>query len=179
MKKTGLVFLSLMLMAPVTNAQSISDALKKCGKEQNSLKRLVCYDRLVNELDKYSGLDDLMNLPAPLPADTSTAAGPNQSASAPRRPVAVSNEEANFGLDKRDLPQQPVEKISSTITKVAQDRYGQFIFTLANGMVWKQSDTSRFKGKVDMEVYIEKGFLGSHYMGSASVNTRMKVKRVK
>lgn len=182
MKKTGFAMLMLMFFAPVASAESLSDALKQCGKQQNSLKRLVCYDRIVNEMDKYSGLDDFMNLPAPLPADGSasqTSTAPSQPSNTTKSPAQAASSPSDFGLEARKIRQDTADKIYSTVSNFKKDGLGNLIISLANGMVWKQLESSSLRVKKDQEVYVEKGMLGSHYLSREAVNSRIKVKRIK
>jgi hypothetical protein len=51
MNKTTLVICSWLRMTGLAQAQSVSQALINCSKELDSLKRLVCYDRLTAGLN--------------------------------------------------------------------------------------------------------------------------------
>lgn len=185
MKKSGLIILSLLLVAPFSQAETLSDALKQCGQQQNSLKRLVCYDRLVNDIEQYSGLNDLLNVPAPLPAaGTSTqSTTPSVPSSAPPRqssaPAAAPSSSSDFGLEARQIRQDTADKIYSTVKSFKKDGLGNLVITLANGMVWKQLESSSLRIKSDQQVYVEKGLIGSHYLSRDEVNSRIKVKRIK
>lgn len=185
MKKLTLALAISLLATPVTYAQSLSGALKECGQQQNSLKRLVCYDRIVNEMDKYSGLDELMNVPAPLPARTGDAArtgnAPANDRQAPpaRRAAPPANPTSDFGLPDTKTKQDTPEKIFSQVASIRKDPYGNRTVTLANGQVWKQQESSNIRLKKGEDVYVETGVLGSFFLSKESVNKRMRVKRIK
>ncbi len=183
MKKPGLIILSFLFLAPLSQAESLSDALKKCGQQQNSLKRLVCYDRLVNDIEKYSGLNDLLNVPAPLPATGAVEQSTVPSSVTATRPspatVAEPISTSDFGLEARQLRQDTADKIYSTVKSFKKDGLGNLVITLSNGMIWKQLESSSLRVKSDQQVYVEKGLLGSHYLSRDNVNSRIKVKRIK
>lgn len=168
---------ALMALTGTAQAESIQGAMRQCGAVQNSLKRLVCYDEIVNNLERYSGLDDLMNIPAPLPAHGGSAAAAPQAQAAAQSP-SVNND--RFGFEYKLAQQDTDERIFVKIAKAVKGRFDRFTITLDNGQVWKQSDSSaRMKFKEGEQVYIEKGALGSFFLGKESLNKRMKVKRVK
>lgn len=185
MKKINLAMLSMCFMAFCSQAENISDALKSCGQQQNSLKRLVCYDKIVNNIDKYSGLNDLLNVPAPLPPSNSRIPSSRPVTAVPATssvPEPVQTEVADgddFGLEARRIRKNSEDKIYSKVASTKKDPKGKYIITLANGMVWKQTEPSPIRPKVDSEIYVEKGLMGSHYLSREEVNSRMKVKRIK
>lgn len=171
----------------VAQAETLSQALKKCGQVQNSLKRLVCYDQIVNDMNRYGGLDDLMNVPAPLAAAgaPSPSRQTNQAASAPQStaqtPAASqpAQRNADFGLEQRKLLEDTDQKIYASVTKIVKDPYKKRIFTLDNGHVWKETEVGSLRIKVNEVVYIERGSLGSFHMSRDDIKRRLRVKRVK
>lgn len=187
MKITQAATLSLLLVASYGHGESISEALKKCGQTQNSLKRLVCYDGIVNDMDKYSGLNDLMNIPAPLSQSGTNSVAPisgsaNASQSSPKSQVsstATEQKKDDFGLEHKRLYEEIEDKVYATISSVAKDPVGKRIFTLDNGHVWQQLTAERFSVKANQVVFIERGVLNSYMMGSDSFNKKTRIKRIK
>jgi hypothetical protein len=183
MKKPQVAIFSFLLFASFSHGQSISDALKTCGKTQNSLKRLVCYDRIVNDMDKYSGVNDLMNIPAPLTQSSKGAVAPAKSPSSDNtQPVgkdANVNPSDGFGLEHKQLYQETEDKIYANVSSVKKGPRGKHTFTLENGQVWQQITAENFKIKENQEVFIERGVLNSYMMGSDSFNKKTRVKRIK
>ncbi|GAB5381911.1 MAG: hypothetical protein Alis3KO_30950 [Aliiglaciecola sp.] len=177
----SLVVVSASLSLPV-QAESISQALKKCGQVQNSLKRLVCYDGIVNDLNKYGGLDELMSVPAPLPAtspNTPSASVPQTSA--PQQPAvsATPSRNQDFGMEQRNLRDDTEDKIYATVVSIKKDARKKRLFTLDNGHVWREADGSSLSIKENEVIYVERGAIGSFHMSKDSVNRRIRVSRVK
>ncbi len=181
MKKLQLALAFACLATSTSYAQSLSGALKKCGQEQNSLKRLVCYDRIVNEMDKYSGLDELMNVPAPLPAQKGTSAATGDRKAPPAAATAgqSANPTSNFGLPDTVTKQNTEEKIYARIVGLKKDPYGNRSITLDNGQVWKQQESSNIRLKKGDDIYVETGVLGAFFLSKESINKRLRVKRIK
>lgn len=180
MKKLSIVALLLCAAASESQAESISDALKDCGRQQNSLKRLVCYDKVVQNLDRYSGLDELMNVPAPLPAQAGSQA-PSRTPYKPQPRVESaqpSTPSSDFGMENR-RDAEAVDKIYGNITELKKGPRKRYILTLDNGQVWKQTDNETLSLKVGQTVYVERGVLGAFYMSKDSVNRKIRVKRSK
>lgn len=185
MKKIGFWLLPLSLLALTGTAQadeSIQDAMRKCGSVQNSLKRLVCYDDIVNNLERYSGLDDLMNIPAPLPPSAAAGTTPSAPVATQQAPKAQQEQSTTdrFGFEHKRANVDTEERIFAKVTKVKKGPYDKVSISLDNGQVWKETDSmARLKVKVDDEIYIEKGALGAFFLGKEGLNKRLKVKRVK
>lgn len=182
MNKRLLAILSLTLCAHFSHAESISDALKTCGETQNSLKRLVCYDGIVQDMDKYSGLDDLMSIPAPLQQSSTKTLAPVAPASSSSPSAEVSSTEStenqDFGLEHKKLYDDTEDKIYATVAKVKKDAVGKLTITLDNGHVWKQIGTDKFRAKANEVVFIERGVLNSYMMGRDSSNKKTRVRRI-
>lgn len=178
----SLVVTSVVLSIPV-QAESVSQALKKCGQVQNSLKRLVCYDAIVNDLNKYGGLEELMSIPAPLPANSGNVPSPSASQPAVTQQPAVTatrpQRNSDFGMEQRNLRDDTEDKIYATVVNIKRDARKKRVFTLDNGHVWREGEGSSLSIKVDEVVYIERGAIGSFHMSKDSVNRRIRVKRVK
>ena len=186
---------SLLVLAVVLGASSsqfaqaetLSQALKKCGQVQNSLKRLVCYDQIVNDMNRYGGLDDLMNVPAPLAANNApstnqqssqTSNQPQSEATQPA-PNQAAQRNADFGLEQRKLFEDTDQKIYATVTKITTNPHKKRTFTLDNGHVWRETEIGSLRIKVSEVVYIERGSLGSFHMSRDDIKRRLRVKRVK
>ena len=181
MMKKYFALLAVVMVAPFSQAKSISEALEECGRVQNSLKRLVCYDGVVNELNRYTGLDDLMNVPAPLPAAKGgTASRPV----APAPAAGSSKQEAfsptdDFGMEYKRLRENTEDKIYANVSSVKKDARKRLVLTLDNGHVWKQTDSGAFRVKDGDVIYVERGALGAFYLSKDDVNRRIRVKRSK
>lgn len=181
MKKLSFVALLLCAATSPSQAESISDALKDCGRQQNSLKRLVCYDKVVQSLDRYTGLDELMHVPAPLPAQGSTRPS---TAGAPYKPqprvesAAPSSPSSDFGMENRPK-NNAIDKLYASIVGIKKSARKRYVLTLDNGQVWNQTDNETLMLKEGQMIYVERGALGAFYLSKDSVNRRIRVKRAK
>ena len=182
--------LSAFLFPMTVNAETISEALLDCSKESNSLKRLVCYDRLVKDIKQYEdGERPSFSLPGfSLESDQNAQAPSAQTPvtpAAPVRPAAPArDEDADFGLsdrqkeDKKEEKNKEKKKIYLTIAKIEQSGRINVKLTFENGQVWRQTDNSRGpKLRVGDVVYIERAALGSFVLSKDDVKKRIRVKR--
>ena len=177
MKKLSFVALLLCVAAAPSQAKTISEALKECGRQQNSLKRLVCYDKVVQGLDRYSGADELMYVPAPLPAQ-GTSSRPQSDRGSDYSVAAPSSADSSFGMENK-RPAESQDKIYAEIVEIKQNPRKRYILTLSNGHVWNQTDGESLRLKVGQTIYIERGALGAFYLSKDSANRRIRVKRSK
>jgi hypothetical protein len=90
---------------------------------------------------------------------------------------------ADFGaedLERNDEDaDETLTRIESVIEDVSENRREIRTFTLTNGQMWRETETSRLRLREGMEIYIEKGLMSAHYLGKPSSNRRVRVKRVK
>jgi len=170
MKKTITLFITLLGASSVW-AQSLSDAVTSCRAESNSLKRLVCYDKLAKSLDQYADMD--LNA---IRAARSQAAQLSDSASTGH---IVINPEKEFGIERKQVAEKRLDELSASIAKVSKNPHGKLVVTLNNGQVWKQIDSLLMKLKPGQKVNIERGSFGSFLMGVEGINKTIRVKRVK
>lgn len=175
--------LSALLLSGISQAESISAALKNCGQVQNSLKRLVCYDKIVNEMNRYGDLDQLMSIQAPLAVDSGQQPAPSSDMSkevAKNDPAESNATDADFGMEQQRLKEQNTEdKIYAKVVKIEKNARKKRTFTLSNGHVWRETEGVSLKIKVDETIYIERGALGSFHLSKDKVSRRIRVKRVR
>ncbi|WP_421133428.1 hypothetical protein [Alteromonas sp. A079] len=169
------------LSASLANAETIGEALNGCKQTDNSLKRLMCYDKVVKQMNQYDGVS------AGLPQTSLGAIAPVKR-TASTRPVAAANADVmpkkqksatEFGLEhKQDLDKKDADMAVSiaSLTKNLRDKY---VITFNNGTVWQQTDQTYLKIKEGQNVTVERGVLGAFYLSVEGLNKRMKVKRLK
>lgn len=157
-------------------AETLAEALNKCSQVDNSLKRLVCYDKLNQQAKGYEDselpthITRQGNYPSNAPSQAPVNVASNSSASA----------EDNFGLPILQVVKQTqnqVDSLSGQVKEVKKTRRGKLVITLGNGQVWTQTDTASMLIKVGDSVNIEKGLLGAFFLKTSSGKTRIKVKR--
>ncbi|GEA10206.1 hypothetical protein [Alteromonas sp. KUL49] len=163
------------------SAETIGEALSKCSATENSLQRLVCYDRVVKDMNQYEGLDT--------EAARTITASPVYTPVAPQRPLpqqpsvaqrpAPPSEQDEFGLEHKRDTDEMAQGQSSVIAQVKKNAYRKYEFTLNNGQVWRQTDDSSIKLEEGIAVQIERGVLGSFFLSIDGLNKRMRVKRIK
>ena len=63
-------------------------------------------------------------------------------------------------------PVQPIDAIETTLTRATQGGDGRWIFTLADGSVWAQTDTDRVRNpdQPGAPVHVRRGALGSYLL---------------
>jgi hypothetical protein len=98
-------------------------------------------------------------------------------------PAAPIDPTADFGLTgeqirkrepERKTPQQ-IESVDSIATVVSQRRTGEFVYALANGQIWVQSEAdSGGWVREGSPVEIRRGMLGSFKLVSGSVATKVR-----
>ncbi|GGO65960.1 hypothetical protein [Bowmanella pacifica] len=178
MKITKLIIaLPLCLTVMSGQAQTLASAIQSCAQEKDSLKRLVCYDKVAKETNQYKDGDTAF-------APASTTPQVNRKATAPalvkaeQHAAPVVDAEQNFGLDERKRPENETDKILVSIQNKDKDPHGKWVLTMTNGQIWKQSDSGSYR-LPDAQLYIERGVLGSFFLGAEGMNRKIRVKRIK
>lgn len=170
---------AIWLAVPMASAQQSSD-LKACAAIEDSLERLVCYDNLAKDKDgkqrgKAKG-EQMRNQRA----DERAA---EQAQRRAEKEVKKTKPQANdrFGLEhKNDDADEPADRIEVEVANRREDPYGNWVITLQNGQVWKQTESESYFGWPDDERYfIERGAFNSFYFSREGSNRRFRVQRVK
>lgn len=163
MRKLWITTAAILISANAT--ADIKQELTACASITDKLDRLICFDALAQTVKVTSS--------------TTLAVVGSASVAAKPAPVPLAtNIEDEFGNPKKSEVDK-VDKIYLEVTSVSKDPYGALKITFSNGQVWKQTDSRRFKVKVDQTVFIEKAALGSFVLGLDDRNTTIRVKRLK
>lgn len=135
-------------------AEGTLESAQRCAQVQDSLQRLVCYDRVFPP-----GQAPVATAPARQPAPT----------------VAPPAPAADFGADsvRRTEQERQAEDapraLSAAVTSVRQTRPNVYRVTLDNGQVWDQMDMdSTFSVDEGDTVRIERGRMGGYRMSRTS-----------
>lgn len=147
------VFLLILIGTWTAAADEPVDSLRGCVSEPDDALRLLCYDRAMGR--------------QPAAAATRQAAGssaPSQLSAEDR--FGLSDEQARKKENVEQVPE--LERLVSTVTKVARRSQGELVVTLANGQVWAQKQTQTFHVDVGETVTIKGAALGSFMMSTAS-----------
>lgn len=177
MKK--IVYLGLLLATQPVHSATIESALNTCSFQDNALKRLVCYDKVVKNLNQYQGLDKKYEPILPVPPQRPSNNSNTVTAVTSGAPAPIAAPRDDFGLEQKRAAESTKDRIQSQIAAVKENPYGKLTLTLENGQVWRQIDSLKLKLKVGNSIVIKRAMLGSFLLGKQDSNKRMRVKRVK
>ena len=89
------------------------------------------------------------------------------------------NIEDYFGKEQDKVKELKTEdKIYATVVNIGIDAKRKRLISLSNGHIWRELSDVRLKLKVKDSIYIERGILGSFFLGKTNENSRIKVRRV-
>lgn len=147
------MFLLMLIGTRTVAADEPAEPLRVCVSEPDDDLRLQCYDRAMGR--------------QPAAATQSQAAGSSAASqlSAEDR-FGLSDEQARKKENVEQVPE--LERLVSTVTKVARRAQGELVITLANGQVWAQKQAQTFHVDVGETVTIKGAALGSFMMSTAS-----------
>jgi hypothetical protein len=194
---------TLILISPFAMSNTVLDELGICAKNGDSLQRLLCYDKLAEKTKDSQPIPREVQLQDPVQF-TTTESFDNPSVmeqkassktelvkpeqivvSQKDRPKTVfsqtntiSKQQAIFGHEKKQFNKDLINQIIAKIVKVKKNSYGNQIITLVNGQVWQQTGSTRLRLKKDQIVIIERGAMGSFFIGKENVNKRIRAKRI-
>lgn len=166
---------AIMLVSVQANA-SIEQQLTQCAATADKLDRLICYDKLA---ENVKSVTPALASTQAAPATVATIAAPTAVAVAATAPQAqAANIVDDFGMEAKRVQENTVDKIYLEVQFITEDPYGAIKVTFTNGQVWKQTDGRKFNLKQGEKVYIEKAALGSFLMGTDERNAKARVKRL-
>lgn len=132
------LFAALLCATPLAQgaAPAIPDSLRACSRLQDSLQRLVCYDREI----------------AAQPAATSPVARPTLG-------------EELVPAKARPAGGQVETSLTAVVAGLRELPQGTYAITLDNGQLWRQTEKARyFPLNVGETVRIDRGILGSYQL---------------
>jgi len=146
--------LLVLLLSPSLLAQPpLPEALEQCRNEQNSIKRLACYDKIST-------------------SDTTPAEPANPTRNNPRASVAQ-----DFGREHRQKADYTADQIYAVVSRISFSPRKLLIIEFDNGQVWRQTDSATYQVNVGERHFIKRGMLGAFYLGNDNNNRTLKVKR--
>ncbi len=157
------------------NAETVSEAIVKCKSEQNSLQRLLCFDKIadnISDLQDQSFAEARANAPQPAVTTGNVTAG-NVANDITR---TTNQQQDDFGRAPVD---DTPDELSSNVTKVETDRLRRQTMTLQNGQVWREVGSSGHKVENGQDVTVKKGLFGSYYLSVEGSNRQLQVKRIR
>jgi hypothetical protein len=180
----------------------VPDALVACSKLQDVNERVRCYDAQVAKMSRpapaaapaattaptqaaapavtQSSTPAATQAPAPVvrsAPSSNSSAGTNE-VPAPRARVATDQTSPqNFGeelLPQHLRSQQALKEpaLDSSITAVQKVGFDSYVFSLANGQVWRQDGNHITFFRVGYPVRIQRHNLGSYHMSSPAIGSK-------
>lgn len=205
MKTTRVTYLMsalLLVMSAATQAQQ--NELQRCAAIEDSLERLVCYDNMAKKQgDRHQQQGMMGQQQGAKHAQQMSKKGKEhgqqmsqqgkqhgqQMAEQARQKGQDKRSERDdsredtaqrFGMEHKNADQQDkIEKLRVEVAERREDPYGNWIITLSNGQVWKQTESvGYFRWEDDADYYIERGALNSFFFGREGANRRFRVTRI-
>jgi len=188
----------IVLISPLSMANTLLNNLSICAKNTDSLQRLVCYDKLAEVAENDLLHQQKMQQPISQQISTSMPSvqkkqnnsvlseiTPPQKAQIikPQPTIDVTNkvdlQKASFGQEDKQRSKDLIKEIQAEIVQIKKGAYGQQIITLNNGQVWRQTDSTSLKLRKGHVVIIRRGAMGSFFIGKENADKRIRAKRVK
>jgi hypothetical protein len=188
----------IALFSPFCMANTLLDDLSICAKNNDSLQRLVCYDKLAEITENSPSHQQKVQQQIPLqvtPSMPSTQQNQNNLVLAELKPPQkahiikpqsafnvtneVNQQQANFGQEDKQRTKDLIKEIQAQVVLVKKGTYGKQIITLNNGQVWRQTDSTYLKLRKGQAIIIKRGAMGSFFIGKHSTNKRIRAKRIK
>jgi hypothetical protein len=142
----------MLLSGPAFAQQGLPAQVYACANIEDADQRHSCFDALAPELKRLGGTPA-----AKAPAPTVQAAPAQSPLTAPVLSTAESKA-ARAGKEKNE-----VDRISQGVKTISTGGDGKYRFTLENGQVWRQLDSTKLRNLGDgpWKAEIRKAALGS------------------
>ena len=179
---TTLLLAIVSSLAFSVQAETVTQALEKCRGVDNSLQRLVCYDRVAKNVNQYAGgQESISAVPRRQLAPANAPAKPSVSSTPSAKPTVDNNatEDIAFGMEQKRVREQKEASMVATVAALSSTVRGSLIVTFDNGTVWQQSDDTDLNLKEGQKVVVERGMFGAFYAKVEGIKRKMKVKRIK
>jgi len=148
--------------------QQLSQAVKICAQQKDSLVRLGCFDNVAEKL--IIAPSNQLQLPQISKKEIAAIAN----TSAKKVDLFAKNH-----LEKTAKGQPAkVNEITATITQAKKMLRGQWQVSLNNGQKWQQKDSLYLKLSTGDQVVLQEGALGAFYLKRLMSNRRIRVRRI-
>ena len=158
---------AVLCIAPTVHAAAaaLPESLRACRSLQDSLQRLVCYDREIAAQDAAVGTAAAPAAPAASVAPAApvaaapAAAAPGVAAAAPQLGDELVSRKARPAKGSTEA------SLTAGVTALREDHRGTWVISLDNGQVWRQQEVGLpFPLRTGETVRIDKGVLGSYML---------------
>jgi len=158
---------AVLCVVPTVHAAAAAppESMRACSRLQDSLQRLVCFDREFAALDVAAGTAAAPAAPAAPISAAPVAVVPAGAASTSAAPAAP-----QFGDELVSHKTHPAKgsteaTLTAGITTLREDHRGTWVISLDNGQVWRQQEVGLpFPLRTGETVRIDKGVLGSYML---------------
>jgi hypothetical protein len=164
-KNSIISILCLTVWVNDAKSDNIPSSMLTCNKKLNDAERLRCYDEL-------SQISKTQTIEKPIVNVTSEE-------SLQSSPIKILSKIESFGLSEKQKAKGEVETIVALVTKIEHDLRKNLIVTLDIEQIWLQTDGTRMLLREGDSVSLDRGALGSFFLGVEGKNRRMRVKRIK
>jgi hypothetical protein len=137
--------------SPAVERPALLARLVACRSVADPSARLACYDTAAGALDTAEQQGEVVIVDR------------NQVNAARRQLFGFSVPAMPSLFERGDQPAEQVDSIESTLTRAYQNNERRWVFTLADGSVWRQIDVDsvRFRNRGNPPVRVRRGALGS------------------
>lgn len=137
--------------APLSRPELLN-RLIDCRGMQDAAQRLACYDAAASALDTAERQGDVVVIDRAQIGET--------------RRQLFGFQLPSISLFERDATVEQINAIETTLTRASQIGEGQWVFTLADGGVWRQidSDRVRFENRSGEPVRVRRALMGSYLL---------------
>ncbi|WP_448212368.1 hypothetical protein [Colwellia sp. MEBiC06753] len=168
--------------------QSLETALLACQGQQDSLQRLVCYDKVVESLTAKTADDVTLeakesvgkNIQASPQVEQAKAADitPKEVLTEPTVTQQAGSAQAIFGQEQKHI--DSVDEVEFVVKSAKQNLRKKWQFEFENGQQWEQKDTEKFVKYASGDVVIiKRGVMNAFYLKKTDTNRTIRVKRIK
>lgn len=170
---------------------ALDNEISECTQIVNDKERLKCFDSAAAKFAKKfqrgsaatsQKTPEIRDQVKPVIEDIAKKS-PAETSNIDKASAEISQKRINEEFGFENIVKNEVEtldKIYVDVTKSKRDPFKKLTLYLANGHVWKQTDSATFRyQEKNGQAYIERGSLGSFFFSQDDVNKRVRVKRIK
>lgn len=161
-----------------THAEELAKSLKVCASYSDSLKRLVCFDKIVAGMPEQKQAVD--NKTQSIAQAVKKEIEPKQVVALEPTEEPTFNAEEAFGAERKYIKKEQVTEVTLVIASVSKTLRGKLSIAFENGQVWEQKDTDKHaRFEAGETVIIKRGVFDAFYMKKLNANRTIRVKRIK
>lgn len=137
---------------PAPSRPELLNRLVECRPMEDAAQRLACYDAAASALDAAERQGDVVVV--------------DRAQVGEARRQLFGFQLPSISLFERGTTVEEINAIETTLTRASQSGEGRWLFTLADGSVWRQIDTERvtFRNRAGESVRVRRASLGSYQL---------------